>query len=424
MTANATDRSQDHSGRRNWKDEYAQLSALDRQTTLEPADLERLGIAAYLAGHESDSIDVHTRAHTLALSRGDTRQAARSAFWIAFGFLATRELTRASGWVARARRLLEEDRHDCVECGFLLLPQAIEQVVAGDLAGAETTFAAAERLGERFADSDLISLARQGRGRVLVATGRVGEGVALFDEVMVAVTAGEVAPIICGVVYCSVISACFDLLDIRRAREWTDALNDWCEAQPDLVPYRGECLTHRAEILPAPRRVDRGARRCPRRVRRAGLGQAWRPGNGRIRACGTASPSRRPPECRRLVPARGRARARTLSWPGAVAPRRGTARGSPRGNRACNRGTCSRAAPARRRARGGRGDFSCGRRCAGGEARSRRVDDDGRPARFRMAARHGRLSRRDRPPCDRPTASDPRTPPPGVGDVARPERAV
>jgi DNA-binding CsgD family transcriptional regulator len=249
MTANATDRAQGHSGRRNWKEEYAQLSALDRQTTLEPADLERLGIAAYLAGHESDSIDVHTRAHTLALSRGDTRQAARSAFWIAFGFLATRELTRASGWVARARRLLDEDRHDCVECGFLLLPQAIEQVVAGDLSGAETTFAAAERLGERFADSDLISLARQGRGRVLVATGRVAEGVALFDEVMVAVTAGEVAPIICGVVYCSVISACFDLLDIRRAREWTDALNDWCEAQPDLVPYPGECLTHRAEIF-------------------------------------------------------------------------------------------------------------------------------------------------------------------------------
>ena len=102
MTANATDRAQDHSGRRNWKDEYAQLSALDRQTTLEPADLERLGIAAYLAGHESDSIDVHTRAHNLALSRGDTRQAARSAFWIAFAFIGDAASSRAppAGWRA------------------------------------------------------------------------------------------------------------------------------------------------------------------------------------------------------------------------------------------------------------------------------------------------------------------------------------
>jgi len=73
--------------------------------------------------------------------------------------------------------------------------------------------------------------------------------VALFDEVMVAVTAGEVTPIISGVVYCSVISACFDLLDIRRAQEWTEALNDWCEAQPGLGPYRAECLVHRAEIF-------------------------------------------------------------------------------------------------------------------------------------------------------------------------------
>jgi ATP/maltotriose-dependent transcriptional regulator MalT len=36
---------------------------------------------------------------------------------------------------------------------------------------------------------------------------------------------------------------------MRRAQEWTEALNDWCEAQAGLVPYRGECLTHRAEIF-------------------------------------------------------------------------------------------------------------------------------------------------------------------------------
>jgi DNA-binding CsgD family transcriptional regulator len=249
VASHPTDRARASPASRDWKAEYAELSARDRRTALEPLDLERLGVAAYLAGHEADSIDVLTRAHSAALEKGDSRQAARSAFWVAFSLIGARELTRAAGWAARARRLLEEDRHDCVECGYVMLPEGLERVAAGDLAGAEATFTAAERIGERFADADLTGLARQGRGRVLIATGRVTDGVALLDEVMVAVTAGELSPIISGVVYCSVISACFEILDMRRAHDWTEALNDWCDAQPGMVPYRGECLAHRAELF-------------------------------------------------------------------------------------------------------------------------------------------------------------------------------
>jgi len=71
----------------------------------------------------------------------------------------------------------------------------------------------------------------------------------LFDEVMVAVTTGELTPISSGVIYCAVIEACYDILDVERAREWTTALTRWCDAQPDLIPYRGHCLVHRAETM-------------------------------------------------------------------------------------------------------------------------------------------------------------------------------
>jgi tetratricopeptide (TPR) repeat protein len=235
--------------RPDWKTEYAELLARDQRSPLGFAELERLGVAAYLTGDEAASIQAHTRAHTQALDAGNPRQAARAAFWIAFALIGAREVTHAAGWAARARRLLDQSHEDCVECGFVLLPQALAQIASGDLAGAETTFTAAERIGERFADADLTSLARQGRGRVLVALGRVADGATLFDEVMVAVTAGELTPVIAGTVYCSVVSACFDMLDIRRAHEWTEALDEWCATQQGLVPYRGECLAHRAEIL-------------------------------------------------------------------------------------------------------------------------------------------------------------------------------
>jgi DNA-binding CsgD family transcriptional regulator len=245
----AREKGRESFARQAWGDAYAQLSAADRAGTLEPEDLERLGAAAHLLGREDEAAEIAARAHHEHLVRGSVPRAARCAFWVAITLRFKGEPARAGGWVARGRRLLDDGQHDCAERGYLLLPEALRSIFEGDSARARSIFGEAAAIGERFGEGDLVALARQGQGRALIRLGELARGVALLDEVMVAVTAGEVSPLVVGDVYCSVIEACYEIFDLRRAQEWTAAMERWCESQRDRVPYRGHCLVRRAELL-------------------------------------------------------------------------------------------------------------------------------------------------------------------------------
>jgi DNA-binding CsgD family transcriptional regulator len=244
----ALDRGRRAFGSQRWADAYAQLSAADETDPLGPDDLERMAVAAYLIGEDDVSADVWERAHQACLRRDDPTRAARCAFWLGLALVLRGEEARGSGWLIRAQRLVDDTGADCVERGLLLVVRGLE-ALEGDAASALQSFDEAGGIGERFGDPDLVTLGRLGRGQSLIALGQLVEGTAMLDEAMVAVTANEVSPIVVGIVYCAVILECQDIGDVRRAQEWTAALTRWCAAQPDLVPYRGHCLVHRAEIM-------------------------------------------------------------------------------------------------------------------------------------------------------------------------------
>ncbi|MFC3282127.1 LuxR C-terminal-related transcriptional regulator [Litchfieldella rifensis] len=235
--------------RKAWADAYAELSGAARGTSLAPDDLERLATAAYLLGKDVESYDLWTRTHHDALAAGDIARSARCAFWLGFGLLMSGEKARGGAWISRARRLIEEEGLDCVEAGYVMIPDALRSLGEGDHAGAHATFHRAGELGRRFGDPNLVAISCLGQGQSLIGAGRIHEGAALLDEAMVAVEAGELSPLAAGIIYCGVIETCQQIFDLRRAQEWTTALTRWCESQPDLVPYRGRCLVHRAEIM-------------------------------------------------------------------------------------------------------------------------------------------------------------------------------
>ncbi len=252
-----------------WADAFELFSQADKDVPLSVADLELLANSAYLIGQDGVFIDTLDRAHGAYLSAGETTRAARCAFWLGLSLLFMGETGRGTGWLAGARRLLDGEKADCAERGYLLLPTAEQLLGADDWDSAYATATDAVEIGERFGDADLVSCGRHLQGRALMGKGQVEDGLALLDEAMITVTTGELSPIMTGLIYCSVIDACQQVYALARAWEWTSALSQWCEAQPQMIAFTGTCLVHRAEIMTLhgawPDAIKEARRACVRR---------------------------------------------------------------------------------------------------------------------------------------------------------------
>ena len=172
-----------------------------------PEDVELVARSAYMLGRDDDYVRGLERAH------GRTSTPAMRAR------RALRVLDRPQPDVPRPARsregVVRPRRSGCSRArGGTASNAAIcssrsgwSSSASGDFAAAHATAAERPRIGERVGDRDLAG-SQGGEAHALVRQGRVEDGLRLVDEMMVAVTAGELSPIVAGIVYCNTIAFC------------------------------------------------------------------------------------------------------------------------------------------------------------------------------------------------------------------------
>ena len=227
------------------------VAAYEAALELEPLPQAHDGLA-YLV-YANDDFEASRRLWELAYKgyrdAGDLRRAALVATHLGGvhydGFL---NESASHGWLARASRLLDQVGR-CVERGHLAL--ALVACNVRDANQLEASADVALELAIEFGDSDLEAKALADGGLALISQGRITEGFSRLDEAMAAVSAGEVAPIFSGKIYCALLTACERTGDLRRAEEWTDACVTYLNSRiPGKLPVlHAHCRTAYGVVL-------------------------------------------------------------------------------------------------------------------------------------------------------------------------------
>ncbi|MEV0170422.1 LuxR C-terminal-related transcriptional regulator [Streptomyces sp. NPDC050803] len=230
-----------------WADAYRLLSGLDA-AWLTPDDSAAFADAAWWTSRIDESIVHRMRAYSGYAAAGAARRAGHMAWLLAYEHQLAGRAAVAAGWLRRARRHLR-DEQECVEQCYLAWVDTEEAQQRGAF---DEAMAAARHMADvaRRCDSrDLLAMALQAQSGVLVAQGRVGDGLDLLDDAMCSVMAGELSSFFTGWIYCLGLQQSMACADLERAAAWTEAAMRWCAAMPAENNFRGLCRVHRVEVL-------------------------------------------------------------------------------------------------------------------------------------------------------------------------------
>ncbi len=228
--------------------EAARAFAAALETGSSAAALDGLGDARFWLGHHYEGFELREQAYAAYLRDGERERAVDVALWLCridaanFGNDAA-----AAGWLARARRLVDE--HGLTSrLAQVLLHEAF---ATPDPSESEALVRKVYELGQEAGDVDLQLCALSQLGAALVEQGRVAEGIGYLDEAMAGSLGGEghhrdtVA-----FTSCTTMISCTTCAEFERAVQWIRATDRYAQRYGSPFLYV-RCRTLYAAILVA-----------------------------------------------------------------------------------------------------------------------------------------------------------------------------
>jgi DNA-binding NarL/FixJ family response regulator len=234
--------------RRDWVAARNGFKAVKGKVELDADDFSALGDSAWWLGDVDEALSAFEAAYRLYLQGDQPRKAAFNAVGLAVSLFLRGDIQIGSGWVSRAQRLLR-DEPEGVEHGYLITLALENGLAEGDLDAVIERARHVVDMGRRFGDANLVAVGTVFEGRAVVRRGEMREGMSLLDEAMVAVLSDDLIPDWAGNVYCHLMAAFHELVDIRRAAEWVDATQRWLDTLPAAVLFTGICRVHHSQVL-------------------------------------------------------------------------------------------------------------------------------------------------------------------------------
>ncbi|WP_077488146.1 LuxR C-terminal-related transcriptional regulator [Sinomonas mesophila] len=232
---------------REWASAAARFDAVPTER-LGADDLAAYADALWWLGRIEDNLRLSAAACDAFLAESRPAEAAGAALVLGIFHLGRGDEPQGTGWIGRARHLLEGVPESPVHGLLLLLTRMEPSLQAGEPAAAVEAARRVQEIGRRLGQPDLVSLGLNGEGRALIRSGQVIDGLALLDEAMVTVLGGKLAPFQSGTLYCHTIAACHEVADVRRMTRWSELAEQWLATLPAAVLFGGLCAVHRAQL--------------------------------------------------------------------------------------------------------------------------------------------------------------------------------